>query len=106
LNLELIPGGLTVKMAIRLGGLAMLVSLLALLGSGCGASAPVEQPKPTSYMQSKVGTPDEMCPLVPGEARNVRKVGNHWLCEMHGQTMVYNNATSRWEPQAQAGQKK
>jgi hypothetical protein len=94
-----------VKVKIRIGGLAVVVSLLAILASGC-ASSPVAQPKPTSYMQSAVGTPDEMCPLVPGEARHVRKVGNRWTCEMNGRTMIYNDAASRWEPQAQAGQRK
>jgi hypothetical protein len=98
-------GGLKVKVKIRLAGMAVVASLVIILGSGC-APAPVEQPKPTRYMQSAVGTPDEMCPLVPGEARNVRKVGNHWTCEINGQPMVYNDAASRWEPQAQAGQKK
>jgi len=29
----------------------------------------------------------------------VRKVGHKWSCDWHGQTMIYNNATSRWEPQ-------
>jgi hypothetical protein len=91
---------------IRLAGMAVVVSLLFIWSSGCASSSVIEQPKPTSYMQSAVGTPDEMCPLVPGEASNVRKVGNRWTCDLHGQVMIYNDATSRWEPQAQAGQKK
>jgi len=90
---------------IRLAGMALVASLLIILGSGC-ASAPVVQPKPTSYMQSTVGTPDELCPLAPGEARNVSKVGNRWTCELNGQVMIYNDAASRWEPQAEAGEKK
>ncbi len=93
-------------MRIRLVVVMMLAaSLLLVLAVGCASQAP-EQPKPTPYMQSTVGTPDEMCPLTPGEAKNIRKVGNKWVCELHGQTMVYNEATSRWEPQAQGGQKK
>lgn len=93
------------QIKIRLAGMAVVASLLIILGSGC-APAPVVQPKPTSYMQSAVGTADEICPLVPGEASNVRKVGNRWTCEMNGQTMIYNDAAARWEPQAPAGQKK
>jgi len=91
---------------IRLAGIAVVASLLFILGNGCASSSVVEQPKPTSYMQSTVGTPDELCPLAPGEARNVRKVGNRWTCELNGQVMIYNDAASRWEPQAEAGEKK
>lgn len=90
---------------IRLAVMAVAASLLLSLASGCGPQT-IEQPKPTSYTKSTVGTPDEMCPLAPGEAKNIRKVGNQWSCELHGQTMIYNDATSRWEPQGQAGQKK
>ncbi len=52
----------------------------------------------SSQMRSAVGTPNEMSPVAPSEARNVRKVGNQWLCEVSGQTMVYNDATGNWEP--------
>jgi hypothetical protein len=94
-----------VHVKIRLAVMAVAASSLLFLASGC-ASQPIEQPKPTSYTKSTVGTPDEMCPLAPGEARNIRKVGNQWTCELHGQTMIYNDAASRWEPKGEAGQKK
>jgi hypothetical protein len=90
---------------IRLAWSAAVVAQLIMLGSGVAASEIVQPPK-TSYMQSTVGTADELSPLAPAEARKVRKVGNQWTCEINGQPMVYNEAASRWEPQSQAGQKK
>ena len=48
-------------------------------------------------MKSAVGTPDELSPLAPPEAKNIRKVGNQWMCDMNGQVMRYNAATSVWE---------
>ncbi len=97
---------------IRLVGMARLVSLLIILGSGC-ASAPVapppspaqpsgvfiEQVPITGYMRSQVGTPNELSPLAPAEARNIRKVGDGWCCDLNGQGMVFNSANSCWEPQ-------
>ena len=83
---------------IRLAGMAALAALLLMWGSGW-ASPPIEQPPMTGYMRSAVGTPDELSPLAPPDAKNVRKVGNHWTCEINGQAMVYNEAASRWEPQ-------
>jgi hypothetical protein len=98
----------------RLAGIAVVVSLSLMLGSGCASSpvepsssaVQVEQVPITSYMQSRVGTPDELSPIAPPEARKVRKVGDRWTCEINGQPMVYNDAASRWEPQSQADQKK
>jgi hypothetical protein len=85
---------------INLYGMAAAASLLHILTSGCASSeAPLPQPSKTSYMQSAVGTPDELSPLAPPEARNVRKVGNQWLCDQNGRTMIYNEAAARWEPQ-------
>jgi hypothetical protein len=49
-------------------------------------------------MKSAVGTPDELSPIAPAEARNVRKVGNQWMCDLNGQVMVYNSASGQWEP--------
>ena len=90
---------------IQLAFIAVVVALLVGLGSGFAAPQ-IEQSPMTPYMQSRVGTPDELSPLAPAEARNVKKVGDRWTCEINGQPMVYNDAASRWEPQSQAGQKK
>jgi len=83
---------------IQLAWMTVVVALLIMVGSGF-AAPPIEQPPKTSYMRSTVGTPDELSPLAPAEARKVRKVGNQWTCEINGQPMVYNEAASRWEPQ-------
>ena len=77
--------------------IAGLMTLL-LMGVDVFAAPPIEQPPKTSYMQSRVGTPDELSPVAPAEARKVCKVGNQWTCEINGQPMVYNEAASRWEP--------
>ncbi len=84
----------------QLLGMAGLSSLLIILGSGCASSpSQIQQPPPTSYTRSTVGTPDELSPQAPGEAKNIRRVGNQWLCEVNGRTMIYNSATACWEPQ-------
>jgi hypothetical protein len=79
--------------------MAMIVALLIMSGSGF-AAPPIEQVPKTPYMQSTVGTPDELSPLAPAEAKKVRKVGNQWTCEINGQPMVFNEGASRWEPGA------
>jgi hypothetical protein len=97
---------------IDLAGMMAAAALLIILGSGCAsppaghlspaaqpAAVQVEQVPITSYMRSREGTPDELSPLAPAEARCVRKVGHKWICNWHGQTMVFNDATSRWESQ-------
>lgn len=84
---------------INLSRMAVAASLLLALTSGCASEAPLTQPQKTSYMQSAVGTPDELSPLAPPEARNVRKVGNHWVCDVNGRTMIYNDAAACWQPQ-------
>lgn len=92
--------------------IAVAASWLTISVAGC-ASSPVapaaspvpsasirlEQPPMTGYMRSRVGTPDELSPLAPPEARKIHKVGDQWVCEVNGQTMVYRNASGRWEPQ-------
>jgi hypothetical protein len=84
----------------NLAGLAVGTSLLIVLASSCSMmSSTTEQPPPTGYMQKAVGTPNELSPMAPGNARNLRKVGDHWVCEVNGKTMVYNSAASCWEPQ-------
>lgn len=82
---------------IYLAGMAWVVALL-LMGGNVLAAPPIEQPPKTSYMQSVVGTPDELSPLAPADAKKMRKVDNQWTCEVNGQPMVYNEAASRWEP--------
>ena len=76
------------------------VAALLLMGASGFAAPPIEQPPKTSYMQSTVGTPDELSPIAPAEAKKVCKVGNQWTCEINGQPMVYNEAASRWEPKS------
>ena len=99
-------------MGIKKIHLSGLVMLLIILGSGC-ASSPVtpppsqaqqsgvfiEQVPVTSYMRSQVGTPNELSPLAPAEARNIRKVGHRWCCDLNDQGMVFDSATSCWVPQ-------
>jgi len=82
-----------------LAGLAGAAVLL-LVGGNVFAAPPIEQPPRTSYMQSRVGTPDELSPIAPAEAKKVCKVGDQWTCEINGQPMVYNEAASRWEPKS------
>jgi hypothetical protein len=95
----------------HLSGIALSASMLIILASGCASSsvepslskAPssvlsIEQPTMTDYMRSQIGTPNELSPIAPAEARNVRKVGNQWLCDLNGQAMVFNDAAARWEP--------
>jgi uncharacterized lipoprotein len=86
------------KLTIRLAGMAGLAALVIMGGIGCASSSQVEQPATTSYMRSQVGTPNELSPLAPVGAHNLHKDGSQWVCELNGQTMVYNNAASKWEP--------
>ena len=83
---------------INLSQMAIAASLLIILTGGCASSSStLVQPAETSHMKSAVGTPDELSPLAPPEAKNIRKVGNQWMCDLNNQTMVYNSATSQWE---------
>jgi hypothetical protein len=88
------------KIKIYPSGLVVAASMLIILASGCASSSSsLAQPPATSHMKSAVGTPDELSPLAPAEARNLRKVGNRWLCDLNGKVMFYNDATASWEPQ-------
>ena len=99
------------QVKIHLSRVAMVASMLILLISGCVSpgGSPSSQVQPsgisvkqepmTSYMRSQVGTPNELSPLAPAAARKVQKVGNQWTCEINGQPMIFNDATSCWEPQ-------
>jgi hypothetical protein len=86
--------------------LVLLAALLLALAPGPGWAEPIQQPPMTSYMQSVVGTPDELSPLAPAEATDVKKVNGQWTCKINGQPMVYNPASSQWEPGPPEPQKK
>jgi hypothetical protein len=96
-------------------GIALLLALVIFWGSGCATSSSsspaastaspaasgairVEQVPITPYMSSQVGTPNELSPLAPAAGRNMRKVGDKWLCDINGQTMVFDSASSCWLP--------
>ena len=85
------------RVKIQLAWMAVGGALLIMVGSGFAASEIVQPPK-TSYMQSTVGTTDELSPLAPAEARKVRKVGNQWTCEQNGRVLIYNDAATGWQP--------
>jgi hypothetical protein len=96
-------------------GAALIVAalLLIFLASGCasssGGSAPAVQPVSSSgginvkqvpmtpYMRSQVGTPNELSPLAPAQASNIRKVKGQWLCDINGQVYVFDGV-SNWAP--------
>lgn len=102
---------------INLAMLAATAALLLILAGGCAsysggsssassrvsssAAAPgaisIPQPPMTAYMRSQIGTPNELSPLAPGDAKNVHKVGDHWVCDLNGQTYTFNGAA--WVPQ-------
>ena len=85
---------------IRLSGMALIAAILLIFASGCASSSQqLEQPAMTTHMKSVVGTPDELSPMAPAEARNLRKVRNQWMCDLNSQVIVYNDATGQWEPQ-------
>jgi hypothetical protein len=86
------------KISRTLSGLALVTSLFMVLAIGCASSSQLEQPPTTSYMKSAVGTSNELSPMAPPEAKNIRKVGNQWQCEINGQKMRYNPAGGNWEP--------
>jgi hypothetical protein len=89
------------KINRTLSELAMVASMFMILATGCASSSQqLEQPPKTSYMKSAVGTPNELSPMAPPEAKNIRKVGNQWQCEINGQEMRYNPATAHWENMA------
>lgn len=100
------------QIKVHLTKMAVVSSMLIILASGCASSSvepslsktqssvlAIEQPPMTEYMRSQIGTPNELSPIAPAEARKVRKVGNQWLCDLNGQVMLFNDATGKWEPQ-------
>ena len=82
----------------RLAGLAVAASLLLFLGSGCASSSAYKNPDVEATKQRTAGTSDELSPLAPVGAINVKRVGNQWTCEQNGRVMIYNEATSAWQP--------
>jgi hypothetical protein len=101
-------------MKIHFSVMAVVAAMWLILASGCASSsgepsvspAPsaassLQQPPMTSYMRSQVGTPNELSPIAPPEARNVRKVGDHWMCDINGRSMIFNDAGAGWEPHTQ-----
>ena len=80
-------------------GLAAAASLLLLWGIGCASPTGYKNPEVETTKQRTAGTADELSPVAPVGATNVKKVGNQWTCEQNGRTMIYNDAASKWEPQ-------
>ena len=100
------------KMKINLLGMALAASMLIILANGCASSSvtpssstaqssvvSIDQPLMTDYIRSQIGTSNELSPVAPSQARNIRKVGNHWLCDLNGKEMIFNDASACWEPQ-------
>lgn len=86
------------KVKAYLAGMTVTALLLVILGSGCASSSGYKNPDVEATKQRTLGTPDEMSPLAPVGGQNVRKVGNQWTCEQNGRVMIYNDATSAWQP--------
>jgi hypothetical protein len=87
------------KVKNRLAGLAAAAVLLLILGSGCAPSSGYKNPDVETTKQRTAGTADELSPLAPVGATNVKRVGNQWTCEQNGRVMIYNDAASCWQPQ-------
>ena len=82
----------------RLAGLAVAALLLLFLGSGCGTSSGYKNPDVEATKQRTAGTSDELSPMAPVGATNVKRVGNQWTCEQNGRVMIYDDASSGWQP--------
>ena len=82
----------------RLAGLAAAALLLLFLGSGCATSSGYKNPDVETTKQRTAGTSDELSPLAPVGATNVKRVGNQWTCEQNGRVMIYDDAASCWQP--------
>ena len=81
-----------------LAGMALAASLLIILVSGCGSTSTYKNPDVEATKQRTLGTADELSPVAPVGGEKVRKVGNQWTCEQNGRLMIYNEATSSWQP--------
>ena len=82
----------------RLAGLAVAALLLLFLGSGCGTSSGYKNPDVEATKQRTAGTSDELSPMAPVGATNVKRVGNQRTCEQNGRVMIYDDAASCWQP--------
>ena len=82
----------------RLAGLAVAALLLLFLGSGCATSSGYKNPDVETTKQRTTGTSDELSPLAPVGAINVKRVGKQWTCEQNGRVMIYDDAASCWQP--------
>ncbi|MGA9755158.1 MAG: hypothetical protein WBV23_08430 [Desulfobaccales bacterium] len=78
--------------------MAVAASLLVLLGSGCASTSTYKNPDVEATTQRTRGTADELSPLAPVGATNVKRVGNQWTCEQNGRVMIYDDAGSCWQP--------
>jgi hypothetical protein len=81
-----------------LAGMMATALLLVFLANGCASSSGYKNPDVEATKQRTAGTPNELSPMAPVGASNVKKVGNQWTCEQNGRTMVYNDAASCWQP--------
>ena len=86
------------KVKAYLAGMTVAALLLVILGSGCASSSGYKNPDVEATQQRTAGTSDELSPPAPVGATNVKRVGNRWTCEQNGRTMIYNEATSSWQP--------
>ena len=86
------------KVKAYLAGMSVAALLLVILGSGCASPSAYKNPDVEATKQRTTGTSDELSPLAPVGAINVKRVGNQWTCEQNGRTMIYNEATSAWQP--------
>jgi uncharacterized lipoprotein len=86
------------KVKAYLAGMTVAALLLVILGSGCASSSAYKNPDVEATKQRTAGTSDELSPLAPVGAINVKRVGNQWTCEQNGRVMIYNEATSAWQP--------
>jgi len=86
------------KNKVYLAGMTVATLLLLSLGSGCAPSSGYKNPDVEATKQRTAGTSDELSPLAPVGAINVKKVGNQWTCEQNGRLMIYNDAASCWTP--------
>ena len=70
-----------------LAGMAVAAFAVGLLGSGCASSSGLQEPGCRSHDTAHHREPqNELSPLAPVGATNVKRVGNQWTCEQNGRT--------------------